>query len=149
MPLRQLIADLATGTNREGAFEQPPFAAKMGFRYQATEEGVMLIMPFRPEVVGAPGRLHGGSIAALLEFSGLVAAVDEAIRAYGMPDSLPRPINVTVEYLREGQLEEDTYAIAKVTRLGRRVANIRAEAWQVARDRLIATADMNMVMDGE
>lgn len=148
MPLRQLIAGLATASVREGAFSHPPFAAKMGFRYRATEEGVMLILPFRPEVIGAPGRLHGGSIAALLEFSGLVAAVDEAIRTHGMPEALPRPINVTVEYLREGQLE-DTCAIAKVTRLGRRVANIRAEAWQSARDRLIATADMNMVMDGE
>lgn len=149
MPLRQLIADLATASVREGAFEQPPFAAKMGFRYQATEEGVMLVMPFRPEIIGAPGRLHGGSIAALLEFAGLVATVDEATRTYGMPESLPRPINVTVEYLREGQPDEDTFAIAKVTRLGRRVANIRAEAWQSSRDRLIATADMNMVMDGE
>ena len=107
MPLRQLIADLATGTNREGAFEQPPFAAKMGFRYQATEEGVMLILPFKPEIIGAPGRLHGGSIAALLEFSGLVAVVEEATRVYGMPEALPRPINVTVEYLREGQPNVD------------------------------------------
>lgn len=147
MPLRQLIADLATASVREGAFEQPPFAAKMGFRYRATDEGVILVMPFRPEVIGAPGRLHGGSIAALLEFSGLVAVVDEAIRAYGVPAALPRPINVTVEYLREGQPDEDTYALAQVTRLGRRVANVRAEAWQSARDRLIATADMNMVMD--
>lgn len=148
MPLRQLIADLATASEREGAFQHPPFAAKMGFRYKATDEGVMLVMPFRPAIIGAPGRLHGGSIAALLEFSGLVAAVDETIRTYGMPEALPRPINVTVEYLREGQ-PEDTYAIARVTRLGRRVANIRAEAWQSARNRLIATADMNMVMDGE
>ncbi len=148
MPLRQLIADLATASVREGAFEQPPFAAKMGFRYQATDEGVMLLMPYRPAVIGAPGRLHGGSIAALLEFTGLVAAVEETIRSHGMPEALPRPVNVTVEYLREGQ-PEDTYAIAKVTRLGRRVANIRAEAWQSSRERLIATADMNMVMDGE
>lgn len=149
MPLRQLIANLATASVREGAFEQPPFAAKMGFRYRATDEGVMLIMPFKPEIIGAPSRLHGGSIAALLEFSGLVAVVDEATRAYGMPEALPRPINVTVEYLREGQPEVETCAIAKVTRLGRRVANVRAEAWQSARDRLIATADMNMVMDDE
>ena len=49
----------------------------------------------------------------------------------------PRPIDVTVDYLRSGR-PVDTYARAQIKRLGRRVANVHVEAWQEARDRPIA-----------
>ena len=56
-----------------------------------------------------------------------------------------KPINVTVDYLREGALE-DTYAEAILMRMGRRVANVRVEAWQGDRARLIAAARMNLLI---
>jgi acyl-coenzyme A thioesterase PaaI-like protein len=49
----------------------------------------------------------------------------------------PRPIDVTVEYLRSGKPVE-SYARAQIKRLGRRVANVQVEAWQEARSRPIA-----------
>jgi acyl-coenzyme A thioesterase PaaI-like protein len=50
----------------------------------------------------------------------------------------PRPINVTIEYLRSGRPLE-CHARAKIKRLGRRVANVHVEAWQEARARPIAS----------
>ena len=49
----------------------------------------------------------------------------------------PRPIGVTVEYLRSGRPVE-SYARAQIKRMGRRVANVYVEAWQEARSRPIA-----------
>jgi acyl-coenzyme A thioesterase PaaI-like protein len=56
-----------------------------------------------------------------------------------------KPVNVTVDYLREGA-PEDCFAEAIIMRLGRRVANVRVEAWQGDRTRLIAAARMNMLI---
>jgi acyl-coenzyme A thioesterase PaaI-like protein len=47
-------------------------------------------------------------------------------------DHQPRPIGVTVEYLRSGR-PVDTYARAQIKRIGSRVANVYAEAWQETR----------------
>ena len=44
-----------------------------------------------------------------------------------------KPINVTVNFMRGGT-QHDTFAAATVTRLGNRVANVEAHAWQLDRD---------------
>ena len=52
---------------------------------------------------------------------------------------LPKTITLTVDYLRSGR-PVDTHARAFVTRQGRRVTNVRVEAWQDDRGKPIATA---------
>jgi uncharacterized protein (TIGR00369 family) len=97
-------------------------------------------MPFREEVVGRPGFLHGGAIAGLLEFAALgtvYEAVDEGTRV--------KPINVSVDFMRGGT-EHDTFASAVIARLGNRVANVEAHAWQQDRTRPIAAARMNLMV---
>jgi acyl-coenzyme A thioesterase PaaI-like protein len=45
----------------------PPYAELLGLRTEPGAEGETLcVMPFREEVVGRPGFLHGGAIAGLL-----------------------------------------------------------------------------------
>jgi acyl-coenzyme A thioesterase PaaI-like protein len=56
-----------------------------------------------------------------------------------------KPINVTVDYLRAAACE-DTFAAAVVTRMGRRIANVRAEAWQRDRAAPVAAAHMNVML---
>ena len=41
----------------------------------------------------------------------------------------PKPINLTIDYLRQGHAK-DLYARAYVLKMGRRMASVRAEAWQ-------------------
>lgn len=148
MPLRLLIERLAENPIDEGSFTEPPYMAFMGLQYRQESGGLTIIMPFRKRLIGSPvpPRLHGGSVGALMEVAGLVATL-QAMHKFGpLPDALPKPINVTVEYLREGGTQ-DTYATGIVTRLGRRVANVRAEAWQAQRERLIATAHLNFILE--
>ena len=52
---------------------------------------------------------------------------------------LPKTITLTVDYLRSGA-PVDTHARSIVTRHGRRVANVRVEAWQADRAAPVATA---------
>jgi uncharacterized protein (TIGR00369 family) len=118
------------------SFTFPPYAALLGLHAEADQ----LVMPFATALIGAPGRLHGGTIAGLLELAALRAVLAE------LEDGVTaKPVNVTVDYLREGR-PEDTRAAATILRLGRRIANVRAEAWQAARDRPIAAARLNILL---
>ena len=98
-------------------------------------------MPFHEDVVGRPGYLHGGAIAGLLEF----AAFTTLARAIGDPAVVMKPINVTVDYMRGGHPLE-TFAAATIERLGARIANVEAQAWQKDRKAPIASAQMNFLL---
>ena len=121
----------------------PPYASFLGIRIDATDNGAPLyVMPFGDVVLGRPGYLHGGAIAGLLElaaFGALYAALgeDEQVEA--------KPVNVTVQFMRGG-VQHDTFASAVVTRLGKRVANVEAHAWQRDRTKPIAAAQMNLLL---
>ena len=121
----------------------PPYAELLGLSTRRSDDGELLwVMPFREAVVGRPGFLHGGAIAGLLEFAALGTLYD----ALGEKDEVKvKPINVTVDFMRGGT-EHETFAAATVTRLGNRVANVEAHAWQQDRARPIAAAHMNLLL---
>lgn len=121
----------------------PPYAQFLGIRTERAEAGELLfLMPFADVVVGRPGYLHGGAIAGLLEF----AAFGALYEALGTRDGVTvKPVNVTVQYMRGG-IQHDTFAAATVTRLGKRVANVEAHAWQLDRAKPIAAAQMNVLL---
>lgn len=120
----------------------PPYARFLGVRTERPQSGELLfVMPFDELVTGRPGYLHGGAIAALLEF----AAFGALYEALGEARPEVKPVNVTVQYMRGGT-NHDTYASAQVTRLGKRVANVEAHAWQLNRAKPIAAAQMNVLL---
>jgi uncharacterized protein (TIGR00369 family) len=119
----------------------PPYAELLGLRTERSADGGLLwVMPFREEVVGRPGFLHGGAIAGLLEFAALGTLYEEL-----GDGATARPINVSVDFMRGGT-DHDTFASAVVTRLGSRVANVEAHAWQNDRTKPIAAARMNLMV---
>lgn len=77
--------------------------------------------------------LHGGVIGGLLETAAIVQLAHDQDT-----DNLPKPINVTVDYLRSGRIAT-TWARAQVTKQGRRVANVQASCWQEDPDTPIAS----------
>ena len=120
----------------------PPYARFLEIRTEPSAEGELLfVMPFGERVTGRPGYLHGGAIAGLLEF----AAFGALYEALGDDRPEVKPVNVTVQYMRGGT-NHDTYASAQVTRLGKRVANVEAHAWQLNRAKPIAAAQMNVLL---
>ena len=134
----------ALRSERHGRLDMLPYARMLDLRFEQDDSEVRLIMPFSIGLVGAPGRLHGGAIAGLLEIAGLAAV----IVAQPDADRLPRlrPVTVTADFMRAGT-PVDTFAAAEVTRLGRRIINVSSRAWQFDRGRPIAMANINFLAD--
>ena len=120
----------------------PPYAELIHLRFEDREGGPMAVMPFDEDVIGAPGHLHGGAIAGLLEF----AAFRSLRLALQDKDVVLKPITVTVDYMRPGTNHE-TFATATVERLGVKIANVEAVAWQRDRKSPIASARMNFLLE--
>lgn len=121
----------------------PPYAQLLGVTLQPREgEAPVLVMPFRDDVLGRPGFLHGGAIAGLLEVAA-IAALQHALAEEG--GGRIKPVNVTVDFMRGGR-DKPTHAKGIVTRLGTRVANVEAIAWQDDHDKPIAHARMNYLI---
>ena len=121
----------------------PPYAQFLGIRTERSEAGELLfVMPFGDVVLGRPGYVHGGAIAGLLEFAAFGALYEALGPDHGVT---VKPVNVTVQYMRGGT-QHDTFAAAHVTRLGNRVANVEAHAWQLDRGKPIAAAQLNVLL---
>ena len=122
----------------------PPYAQALDMTIVDEIDGVPVIgMPFTDRVQGRPGYLHGGAISGLLEIAA-IAAVHRALQAQGS-DSAIKQVNVTVDFMRGG-LNQMTYAVGEVTRLGRTMANVEARAWQDDRDKPIAMGYMHYLI---
>jgi uncharacterized protein (TIGR00369 family) len=142
--VERLTAAKAAG-NYQDLFEAIPYARFLGLT--ATLSGTELIttMKFKEDLIGNPAlpALHGGTLGALLES----AAIFELLwRAETIV--LPKTITITVDYLRSAGAA-DTHARGLITRQGRRVSNVRVEAWQGDRSSPVASAHaIFMVMRG-
>jgi uncharacterized protein (TIGR00369 family) len=119
-----------------------PYARFLGLEGRVEDETLTVVMPFADRLIGNPllPALHGGSTAALLEMT----AIGQVALAYPRL-RLPRPINVTVSYLRSGR-PVDVLARARISRAGRRVAHVLAEAWQEDAAQPIATLVANFLL---
>ncbi|MES2441677.1 MAG: PaaI family thioesterase [Pseudomonadota bacterium] len=118
----------------------PPYAELLGLSVEPGETAPVFVMPFDHDVVGRPGFLHGGALAGLLEMAA-IGALKQALEG----EARIKPINVTVDYMRGGR-DKVTRARGAVTRLGNRIANVEATAWQDEPDKPIAAARMNFLI---
>ena len=137
MTMEQRIAEMRQSGDVSGLIDIVPYYRFLGLTMRPTEEGPVCIIPGGEKLVGNPRlpALHGGVIGGLLESAAIMHLIwtRETV-------SLPKIINLTVEYLRSARPIE-TIAAANVTKLGRRVANVRVEAWQDDRAKPVAYAN--------
>ncbi len=121
--------------------ELSPYARAMGMAIAGVDAGSpVIVMDFAPRAMGRPGFIHGGAIGGVLEMAGYAALAAELERQ-GL-DMKIKPITINTEYLRSG-LPERIHARGEVVRAGRRIANVRVEAWQADRSRPVACCWMN------
>jgi uncharacterized protein (TIGR00369 family) len=114
-------------------FANSPFARCLGIRL--SDDGT-LVMPFSQTIIGNPflPAIHGGMTGAFLETTAIVGVT----RELGV-SALPKPIGLTINYLRSGRAL-DSFASASVVKQGRRVVAFEAKAWQDDPDKPIASA---------
>ncbi|PKQ07843.1 MAG: thioesterase [Alphaproteobacteria bacterium HGW-Alphaproteobacteria-11] len=113
-----------------------PYARFLGIRIDQRGNEITTVLQFSQKLIGNPvlPALHGGVIGAFLETTAIAQLAFEFSGG-----ELPKPIGLTIDYLRSGR-PVDTYGRAEITKQGRRVATVRAEAWQDDRTRPIAAA---------
>lgn len=117
----------------DSPFANSPFSRCLGI--VARGDGTTA-MPFARHLIGNPilPALHGGLIGAFLETTAI----------YGLRRNLdvqtqPKPIGLTVNYLRSGR-PVDTYGNVSIVKHGRRVVAFEAKAWQDDPTKPIASA---------
>ena len=123
-----------------------PFAQEIGMRCEVMGDEMTAIMPFQQKLIGnfTMQAVHGGAIAAFLELTAMA-------QVYLVTEHLerpPRPINLTIDYLRQGHAK-DTYARATITKMGRRMCSVRAEAWQDQRSKPVTSLLAHFKVGGD
>lgn len=113
-----------------------PLARDMGLRCDVMGDELTMTMPYQEKLIGNSNiqALHGGAIGAFLELTAqayVFLVTEHLVRP-------PRPINVTIDYLRQGHAK-DLFGRATITKMGRRMCSVRAEAWQDERTKPVST----------
>ena len=118
--------------------ELVPYSSFLGLTAAVEAGELVTTMKFADHLIGNPAlpALHGGTTGALLESAATFEILHRVETIV-----LPKPITVTIDYLRSAA-PLDTHARGIITRQGRRVANVRVEAWQTDRTQPIATANV-------
>lgn len=142
MSFAERLAEARSSGGFETLVDAIPYLKWLGLRIEARDGELISILPFQDMLIGNPmlPALHGGVTGSFLES----AAIISLMAAMPTP-ALPKTINITIEYLRPGG-PTDTYAAGIITRQGRRVANVRAEAWQEDRAHPIAAASAHFLL---
>lgn len=142
MSILSILTQARSSGDLQAAIDHIPHARFLGLTLDQEDDRLITTMKFSDMLIGNPvlPALHGGTVGTLLEIAGLVQLVWEMERG-----QLPKAIDVSINYLRAGRAL-DTHAAAWITRQGRRVANVRAEAWQKSRAKPIATAQIHFLL---
>lgn len=140
-----MSADIISPEAVAASIARIPYARFLGMQFDVKGDELTLVLPYSEHLLGRPNPpfLHGGVIGALLEISAIAQ-----IAASSGARTTPKPIDVTITYLRGGRPIQ-TFARAHITRLGRRIANVRAEAWQASHDNPIALLQGNFMLRRE
>lgn len=119
-----------------------PYFKFLGLKLRETPDGPVCLLPSSETLIGNPRlpALHGGVVGALLESAAILQLIwqSETTR-------LPKTINITINYLRSAKPVE-TMARGIVTKHGRRIANVRVEAWQDDPARPVAAGMANFLL---
>ena len=120
------------------------YARSLGIEVSGFEDNVpVLCVSGIDAIEGRPGHFHGGATSGLME-TAAYAALRMALSERGEEAQL-KPINITVQFLAAAK-KAPLFAKARITKLGRRSANVSVEAWQEERDRPRASAVMNVMI---
>jgi len=138
MTLLERLAAAKSSHDYTGLVDAIPYARFLGLTVEKVPGGdeIVTTMKYQPHLIGnmqLPA-LHGGTLGALLESAAIFELMWRAETVV-----LPKTVTFTVDFTRSAG-PVDTFARAIITRQGRRISNVRAEAWQDDRSRPVATA---------
>src|SRR4029079_14957582 len=116
--------------------EAIPYAKWMHIAPENTTGELLTRMRYHEALIGNTHlpAIHGGTLGAMLEMAAIFHLLWES-----EAQTVPKIVNITVDYLRSAR-PVAVIACAKVTKQGRRMVNVYAEAGQDDRAKPVATA---------
>ena len=157
-PSEALAAIRAREAERDAALTRlagvAPYMRFLGVEVERMGDELTVKLPFDDKLIGNPAlpAVHGGVTGSFLEITAIMQiawnevwerleAGGDAAKAIGdgVFPPLPKPVDISIDYLRSARAR-DMFARAVVAKKGRRVANVRVEAWQEERGRPFAAA---------
>ena len=125
--------------------EAIPYAKWMHIAPETTTGELLTRMRYHDSLIGNTHlpAIHGGTLGAMLEMSAIFHLLWETDA-----QTVPKIVNITVDYLRSAG-PRDVIAAAKVTKQGRRMVNVFAEAWQDDRSRPVASASAHFLVQSD
>ncbi len=138
------IVKKATELNDFGhLLEHVPYANFIGMAVERFGDELVFRLPARDGNLGNPvlPAIHGGVIAGFMEMSAIVQ-----LMVFMQTSKVPKVVDFSIDYLRAGY-NKDTFAECRITRQGRRVANVNINCWQTNRKQLISTARAHFLID--
>ncbi len=113
-----------------------PYAKLIGVQMEENSEGLLFTLPFQQKNIGnaALPALHGGVIGGFMENAALLHLI-WCLES----DRLPKVIDFSLDYIRPGR-PQTLYAACRVTKQGKRIANVQIESWQADREKPVAVA---------
>lgn len=119
-----------------------PYARFLGISASADGGVLTARLASSDRIIGNPAlpAIHGGVVGAFLETVSILQLLwtSESI-------GIPKTITITIDFLRSAGPHE-TFARAEVTKLGSRVANVRAFAWQGDPAKPVTSANGNFLI---
>jgi len=135
--MRQMAQQMAAGT---------PQSAALGLRFVSVAPARgSLEVPWREDLVGDPdtGVIAGGVVTTLLDHTcGMAMAA-----AAGSEPFSTATLDLRIDYMRPAAPRTGVIAEAHCYKLTRTIGFVRAEAWDVDRSDLIATAQAAFVLN--
>ena len=97
-----MLAERLRAGPPSGVLDMLPYAALLGLTYERVDGELVVTMPYGDTLVGQPfpPRLHGGTVAGLMEITATAALLVALPRDAPLPAL--KPVSVTVDYLRAG-----------------------------------------------
>ena len=121
-----------------------PYISFLGVNFARRGDEVTAHLTYSPRLIGNPllPALHGGATGAFLEITAITSLAWVAVLEAMSNDTewdgsfapQPKTVDFSIDYLRSGK-PQDAYARALILRRGRRIANVRVEAWQDERSK--------------
>ena len=136
MTFVERLAAAKAAQDFQGLVAEVPYARFLGLSCAMQGDELITTMRYSDHLIGNPAlpALHGGTLGALLESAAIFELLWRAETVV-----LPKTITLTIDYLRSAA-PVDTHARAVLTRQGRRITNVRIEAWQADRNAPVVSA---------
>lgn len=119
-----------------------PYARFIGIECIPMGEDLLFRLPVQEDIKGNPilPAIHGGVIGGFMEMAASLHIIFSL-----ETQALPKVVDFAIDYVRASLMVE-TFVECDVVRQGRKIANVRINAWQTTRSEPVATARAHFLL---